>query len=74
MKIFDLLSWIFLILGIVVLIWFIFGNSPSEIFVILPFIFMIIFKLWSISDELIKLKLGFRALAKDFKLHISSHI
>ena len=49
--IFNILFWIFLIIGIILVLWRIFGNSPSDLAIILPFILMLLFKIWSISDE-----------------------
>jgi len=56
MKILDILAWILLIIGVILLIWYLLGNSPTELLVILPFIFMLVFKLWSLSDNFIKFK------------------
>ncbi len=56
MKILDILAWLLLIIGVILLIWYITGNSPTELLVILPFIFMLIFKLWSLSDNFIKFR------------------
>lgn len=51
-KILDILFWVFLIIGVILLLWRIFGNSPSELAVIMPFVLMLMFKMWSISDGL----------------------
>jgi uncharacterized membrane protein YesL len=50
--IFNILFWIFLIIGIILLLWRIFGNSPTDLAIILPFILMLLFKMWSMSDNL----------------------
>lgn len=50
-QILNLLAWLFLGIGIVLLIWYIFGNSPLEIYVFLPFLFTLIFKFWKISND-----------------------
>ena len=77
MDIRDILFWIFLVIGMILLIWSVFGDSPTEIVTIGVLIFTVLFKTWSISDRQIKsdmkfnlLARDFRALAKDFKEHI----
>ena len=69
----DLLFWIFLIISIVLLLWVIFGNSPTEFIAIITLIFTLLIKIWSISDRQIKLEMRFLALAKDFKEHINQN-
>lgn len=51
-QIFNILFWILLAIGIGLLIWKIFGKSPTDLAVMMPFILMLIVKMWSISDEL----------------------
>jgi len=72
----EILFWIFLALGIILLVWNIFGNSPTEFIAIVSLIFTILLKLWSVSDRQIKsemrfisLKKSFIKLAKDFTDH-----
>jgi len=63
----DILFWIFLILSTGLLIWAIFGNSPTEFFITLTILFAILIKTWSISDRQIKLEMKFNMLARNFK-------
>lgn len=65
----DILFWIFLILGIILLIWTVFGKSPSEFIALVVLIFTVLLKVWKISDRQIRLEMRFRALARDFKEH-----
>ena len=51
-KILRIVFWIALIVGIVMVLWRIFGNSPTDLAVISPFIAMAIIKLLSVSDDL----------------------
>ncbi len=51
-KILDILFWISLITAIALLLWYIFGNSPTELAIILTFIITLMLKMWSISDDL----------------------
>ncbi len=51
-QILNILFWILLVIGIALLIWKIFGKSPTDLAVMMPFILMLILKMWSISDEL----------------------
>lgn len=50
----DLFFWIFLILALALLLWNVFGDSPTEFITIISVIFMIVLKLWSVSDQQIK--------------------
>ena len=68
----EALFWIFLILAIGLLLWNIFGNSPSEFVTIITLIFAVIIKLWSISNRQIRGDMKFHVLAKDFKEHINN--
>ena len=51
-KILDILFWILLIIGIILLLWYIFGNSPTELAITITFILTLLLKVWSISDNL----------------------
>ena len=66
----DILFWIFLIFGLILLLWNIFGKSPTEFVALVALIFTVLLKTWSISDRQIKHEMRFRALAKDFKEHV----
>ncbi len=66
----DVLFWIFLLLSIILVLWAIFGNSPTEFIAIITLIFTLLLKIWSISDRLIRQEMRFNALARDFKEHI----
>jgi len=70
----NILFWVFLIIAIILLIWRIFGDSPSDLAIIATFISMLMFKIWSVSDRQIKSEIkfnnlgkGFVRLARDFK-------
>ena len=66
----EVLFWILLILSIILIIWNVFGNSPTEFIALVSLIFTLLLKVWSVSDKQIKLEMRFNALAKDFKEHI----
>lgn len=66
-KILNILFWIFLIIGIIMLVWRLFGQSPSDLAIIGPFVFMLLFKMWSISDELKEFKHDFRYFKHEVK-------
>ena len=63
----DILFWIFLVIAIILLIWYTFGNSPTEFAVMITFIFTILMKVWAISDRQIRLEMRFNSLAKDYR-------
>ena len=50
-KILNILFWIALIVVVVLILWRIFGNSPSDLSIIIGIGFMIMFKMWTISDD-----------------------
>ncbi|MAH47817.1 hypothetical protein CMI37_18490 [Candidatus Pacearchaeota archaeon] len=58
-KILDVLFWIALIVGVVMIIWRIFGNSSSYVEVLAPFVVMSVLKIWAVNNEL-----------KDFKYQV----
>lgn len=57
----NILFWILLIIVIILVLWRIIGNSPSDLSIILASFFTILFKMWAISDEL-----------KDFKHEVKA--
>ncbi len=63
----EILFWIFLAIAVILLIWYAFGNSPTEFAVMMTFIFTILLKVWTISDKQIRLEMRFNSLAKDYK-------
>jgi hypothetical protein len=65
----DVLFIIFFLLSLILLVWTVFGNSPTEFIALITLNFTIILKLWSVSDRLIKLEARFNHLAQDFQEH-----
>lgn len=57
-----------MIIGTVLLIWYVLGDTPIELYISLPFVFFIISKIWSMNENLIKLNYNFRYLLKDYTL------
>ena len=45
----ELFFWIFLVLSMSLLLWNVFGNSPSEFIIMAGIIFMLVLKIWSIK-------------------------
>lgn len=48
--------WILLIILVILILWRIFGNSPSDIAIMIASILTVLFKMWAISDELREFK------------------
>jgi len=48
----NILFWILLIIVIILILWRIFGNSPSDLSIIITALFALLLKMWTISDEL----------------------
>jgi len=55
----NILFWMFLVLSIILLIWHVFGSTPSEFITIITIIFTVLIKMWSISDRQIRLEMRF---------------
>lgn len=51
-KTLDTIAWIALIIGIILLIWKIFGNSPTGFEIITPFIVFGLTKIWSNNEKI----------------------
>jgi len=68
----ETIFWIFLIIAIILLIWNIFGNSPSEFITIVAILFTVLLKVMLISERLVKLETKFYYLARDFKEQVTN--
>jgi hypothetical protein len=66
----EIVFWIVLILGLVLLVWNVFGNSPTEFIALATLIFAVLLKVWNISDRVLKLEMRFNVLAKDFVKYV----
>ncbi len=51
-QILDILFWVLLTIVVILLLWRIFGNSPTDLSIIMPALLMLLVKTWSISDNL----------------------
>lgn len=63
----EIIFWFLFVLSIVVVVWLIFGESPTLEQALLV---MILTLLWSSNNRLTKLEMKFNALATDFKEHL----
>ena len=66
----EAIFWIFLVLSIILLIWNIFGNSPTEFITMITLLFTVLLKGMSMSDKTTRLEMKFNYLVRDFKQHI----
>ncbi len=48
----NILFWITLVIGVLLLLWYILGNSPTELAITITFLLMLMFKMWAMSDDL----------------------
>ena len=80
-NIYDILFWIFFILAVGLILWYIFGNSPTLEQALLVLIITFLFKIQSnliheeyeikeLKKKFILMESSFIKLAKDFKEHI----
>ena len=60
-EILNILFWITLIVVVILIIWRIVSNSQSDLSIIIGFGLMILFKLWTLSDETKEFKHEVRA-------------
>ena len=72
----DVLFWIFLLLSLGLVLWTVFGRSPTEFIATVSLILTGLFKTWSLSNRVIRLETrlegverNFALLAHDFKQH-----
>ena len=70
----EVLFWVFLIFAIVLLVWNVFGNSPTEFVALIAILFTILLKVISVSERLVKLETRFGFLARDFRGHVKGAI
>jgi len=52
----NILFWISFMIVIILILWRIFGNSPSDLLIMIAVLFTILLKMWIISDELKEFK------------------
>lgn len=62
----DILFWIILILALILVVWTVFGNSPTEFVTLVTLIVAVLFQIWRVSDRVLRLEGRFNYLAKDF--------
>ncbi len=53
-----ILFWIFAVICVVLLLWLIFGDSPTELFVSSAVVVLIIVKIWDMNERQIKMEMG----------------
>ena len=68
----EVLFWIVFIIALVLLIWNVFGDSPTEFVTMVAILFTILLKVISVSDRLARLETRFGFLAKDFRRHVEN--
>ena len=73
-KIYDILFWIFFVLGVIFFLWYVFGDSPTIeqalLILIITFLFKIQSNITSNTLEMKILRRSFTRLVEDFKEHI----
>ena len=63
----NALAWIFLIVAVIFVLWYIFGNSPTEWYILLPITFTILFKLVTISNDVAYIKGDYHGFKENVK-------
>ena len=51
-KILNIIFWVALAVGIIMVLWRIFGESPTDLVIITPFIIMLISKIWDMNETI----------------------
>ena len=76
-KLINAVSWILIVLGVIFILWKVFGGSPTESTILITLVSGILFKIMNISNDLSVLKekvnnleSKLSSLASDFKEHI----
>ena len=57
----EIIFWVALIVGIIMVLWRIFGDSPTDLAIITPFIVMLVSKVWDMNNNF-----------RDFRHHVKS--
>ena len=47
----EIIFWVALIIGIIMVLWRIFGDSPTDLAIITPFIVMLVSKMWDMNND-----------------------
>jgi len=71
-QLFNIAAWVFIIIGVILLIWRTFGNSPAEFNILTALVIGILFKVMAISNDLTELRTSFKYLSFDFKEHVNN--
>ena len=56
----DVLLWIFLVLTIVLLLWYMFGDSPTEVIIYSVVAGFVLVKMWDFNERLTRVEMGTR--------------
>jgi len=68
----DILAWIFLIITVVLLFWYMFGNSPAGVAIYSGIAGFVLVKMWNFNERLIGVEMGskngFSLIRKDMDL------
>ena len=70
-KILNILFWVLLVVGIILILWKIFGNNPTDFSIIITFTLMLMLKMWSLSDELKEFKYDVKSSFGKIKRDVS---
>lgn len=73
----EVLFWIFLVLGLVLLLWNVLGNSPTEFIALVALIFTVMLKVSSVSERVssiserqVKAEMRLDELSRNFQEHL----
>ena len=68
----DILAWVFIILTVVLVFWYMFGDSPTEIIIYSGIAGFVLVKMWNFNSKLITLDMktnhGFVVMKRDMDL------
>ena len=70
-EVFSILFWVFLIVTIILILWKILGDSPTDLSIMISIMIMLLFKMWAVSDDLIEFKHEVRMSFHKVKVDIS---
>lgn len=67
MNIFNIFFWIFMIISLILLIWYVFGHSPAEFYLLFSLIITIIFKFSGVNREIGEIKTEIKSLREEIR-------
>lgn len=67
MNVFDVFFWIFMVISLILVIWYVFGQGPAEFYTLLSLFITLVFKVSSMNREIGEIKTEIKRLREDVR-------